>query len=140
MKKVTIDLNIILDFLNKRKNHLEAAQIIQLCVDSKIEGFVCAHEITTLSYFLEKRSKEHSEVSDIIRKFLKIFNVISIDKEILEKALDSKIIDFEEAVVEQSSSKYNIDFIITRNLTDFIKSKIEAISPVEFLEKFNKEL
>ena len=138
MKKVTIDLNIILDFMNKREYHLESAQIIQLCADSQIEGFVCAHEITTLSYFLEKRIKEHSEVSNIIRKFLKIFKVISIDKDILEKALDSQITDFEDAVIEQSSIINNIDFIITGNLTDFVNSEIEAISSVEFLKILSK--
>ena len=52
MKKVLIDLNIILDFLNKRNFHEEAANIINMCVEKKLFGFIAAHEITTLSYFL----------------------------------------------------------------------------------------
>ncbi|WP_427194395.1 PIN domain-containing protein [Treponema denticola] len=57
MKKVLIDLNIILDFLNKRNFHEEAANIINMCVEKKLFGFIAAHEITTLSYFLLKEKK-----------------------------------------------------------------------------------
>ena len=36
MKKVLIDLNIILDFLNKRNFHQEAALLINMCAESKL--------------------------------------------------------------------------------------------------------
>ena len=49
MIKILIDLNIILDFLNKRNFHVEAAQLINMCVEKKISGYICAHEVTTLS-------------------------------------------------------------------------------------------
>ena len=39
MKKILIDLNIILDFLNKRNFHHEAAQLINMCVEKKLSGF-----------------------------------------------------------------------------------------------------
>jgi len=35
MKKILIDLNIILDFLNQRHFHQEAAQLIDMCVEKK---------------------------------------------------------------------------------------------------------
>ena len=51
MKKVLVDLNIVLDFLNKRNFHKEAARLIDMCMQKELAGFICAHEITTLSYF-----------------------------------------------------------------------------------------
>ena len=44
MKKILVDLNIILDFLNKRNFHLEAAQLVDMCVEKKLAGYMCAHE------------------------------------------------------------------------------------------------
>ena len=51
MKKVLVDLNIVLDFLNKRNFHEEAARLIDMCMQKELAGFICAHEIATLSYF-----------------------------------------------------------------------------------------
>ena len=62
MKTILVDLNIILDFLNKRHFHQEAAQLINMCVEKKLVGFICAHEVTTLSYFLLKEQKDKTKV------------------------------------------------------------------------------
>jgi predicted nucleic acid-binding protein len=132
MKKVLIDLNIILDFLNKRNFHQEAAQLINMCVEKKISGFICAHEVTTLSYFLLKEQKDKTKVINTITALLDIFNVISIDESILRDSLVSPISDYEDAVVEVSSMRSNIDYIISRNISDFKLSRIPTYTPEQF--------
>jgi len=132
MKKVLIDLNIILDFLNKRNFHLEAAQLINMCVENKISGYICAHEVTTLSYFLLKEQKDKTKVINTITALLDIFNVIPIDETILRDSLISPITDYEDAVIEVSSMKTNIDYIISRNISDFKLSRIPTYTPEQF--------
>jgi len=132
MKKILIDLNIILDFLNKRNFHQEAAQLINMCVEKKISGYICAHEVTTLSYFLLKEQKDKTKVINTITALLDIFNVISIDESILRDSLISPITDYEDAVIEVSSMKTNIDYIITRNISDFKFSRIPTYTPEQF--------
>jgi predicted nucleic acid-binding protein len=132
MKKILIDLNVIIDFLNKRKNHKSASQVIDLCVKKKVTGYVCAHEITTLAYFLRKKSG-YKKVKLVLNEIFEIFKVISVSKKILTQALLSEINDYEDAVIEKSALLKNIDFIISRNIKDFKKSRIKTISPVEFL-------
>ena len=83
MKKILIDLNIILDFLNKRNYHEGAAQLINLCVEKKLMGYICAHEVTTLSYFLLKEQKDKTKVINTITALLDIFTIIPIDESIL---------------------------------------------------------
>ncbi|GHU61483.1 hypothetical protein FACS189445_3520 [Spirochaetia bacterium] len=46
MKNITIDLNIILDFLFKREGHEKAAELLKYCANNKAKGYLCAHEIT----------------------------------------------------------------------------------------------
>ena len=138
MIKITIDLNVIIDFLNKREFHREAAEILQLCYDNKIKGHICAHEITTLSYFLTKNSKDLSKIKSVISNFIKFYNIIEINSKILLKALDSEIKDFEDAVIEVSSIEKKVNYIVTRNISDFKKSRISTISPFEFLENYNR--
>jgi len=129
MKKILIDLNIILDFLNKRNFHKEAAQLIDMCVEKNLEGYLCAHEITTLSYFLLKEQKDKVKVINTLTALLDIFNVIPIDEAVLRDSLISTISDYEDAVIEVSSMKNNIDYIITRNISDFKLSRIPALTP-----------
>jgi hypothetical protein len=132
MKKVLIDINIILDFFNKRNFYELAKQVIQLCSDKKIQGYVCAHEITTLSYFLEK-NKENEIVNKILVSIMDTFTVIPIDENILRNALNSEIKDFEDAVIEVSSLQNDIDYIISRDKEDFAKSRVFCLEPKDFL-------
>jgi len=138
MTRALVDLNIILDLLNKRKFHKDAARLFNLADKGKIEAFVSAHEITTLSYFLEIQKKKKSEIRDILSNLLSILKIISTDKKILESALLSEINDYEDAVLESAAIQYNVDYIITRNVKDFSKSKVPAVSPGVFLELESK--
>ena len=135
MKKVLIDLNIILDFLNKRNFHEEAANIINMCVEKKLFGFIAAHEITTLSYFLLKEKKDKNKATDIISALLDMFNIIPIDEKILREALFSPVKDYEDAVIEVSAVKNSIDYIISRNLGDFKSARVQVFTPEQFFIK-----
>lgn len=142
MKKALIDINIILDFLNKRDDHLSAAAIIDLCVKRKLKGYVCSHEITTLSYFLEKHKYPKDRRIRILTTLLDTFSVISISEKILRNALSSSTPDYEDAVIIEASYIENIDFIVTRNLDDFKKSSItvfNASEAVAFLTSIKPE-
>jgi hypothetical protein len=132
MKKVLIDLNIILDFLNKRNFHQEAAQLLNRCVEGKLSGYICAHEVTTLSYFLFKEQKDKNKVAAIISSLLDIFHVIPIDETILKNSLLSPITDYEDAVIEVSAVAFDIDYILSRNISDFKQSRIPTYTPEQF--------
>ena len=133
MKTILIDLNIILDYLNKREGHEKALEIIIQCCLKKIKGFICAHEITTLSYFLEKESRDKNKNIKTISGILKMFEIIEINKTILEKALLLNIDDYEDAVIVTSAGEKRINYIITKNIKDFKNSQIKVLLPEEYL-------
>ena len=113
MKKILIDLNVLMDFLFKREDHAYAAKIIDLCVLKKVKGFVCAHEITTLSYFLFKEYKNKDKIKFAINELFQIFNILPVNIEVLKRALNSQIDDYEDAVIEASALSEKVDFIIS---------------------------
>ncbi|MDR1150634.1 MAG: PIN domain-containing protein [Clostridiales bacterium] len=133
MKKILIDINIFMDFLFKKEGHEKVAEVFKLCAEKIIEGFSCSHEITTLSYFLNKSNKDKIKIKKIISVIIKQFPVIAIDAKILTEALHSDMDDFEDCVIEASSKKNNIDYILTRNTKDFKKSIVKPITPEELL-------
>ena len=50
------------------------------------------------------------------------------------QALSSGLPDFEEAVMVETAKRIGADYIVTRNIKDYIKSNISAYTPAEFLE------
>jgi predicted nucleic acid-binding protein len=61
MKSILIDLNTIIDYLDKRPGHEKALEIIIQCCLKKVNGYLCAHEIAALSYFLDKNVRDRNK-------------------------------------------------------------------------------
>ena len=132
MKRVLIDINVIMDLAFKRAAFKSAAKIMDMCVKDEIKGYLCAHEITTLAYLLEKNFNRQ-RVNFFLQEILDIFEIIPGTDKILLAALDSEIKDYEDAVIEVSALEAEIDYIITVNLKDFKVSQVKAISPEGFI-------
>jgi len=133
MKKIVIDINILMDFLFKREGHERVAEIFNICLKGKIKGFICAHEITTLFYFLNKTVKDKIKIKKTLSCIMNRFEIIEVNAGILNRALTSEISDYEDAVIEASSVEKKIEYILTRNIKDFKKSAVKAVPPEELL-------
>ncbi len=134
MKKVLIDLNIIIDFLNKRDDHEAALAVYDKCVKKEVKGYVSSHEITTLSYFLEKEKYERVKRNKIISNLLDNLSVLTAHEEILRKSLMSELEDYEDAVIDELAINEGIDYIVTRNLKDFKRSRNRIYTAREILD------
>ena len=133
MKTILVDLNIILDYLGDRDGCEKAGELFAKCFQKELKGYVCAHEITTLSYFLGKTQKNKNETLKIISRIMQIFDLIETNKTILEKAVLSTITDFEDAVIVESAKLKKIDCIITRNIKDYKNCTVPVMPPEEYL-------
>ena len=133
MKNIVIDINILMDFLFKRQGHEKAADIFIICSKGNIRGLICAHEITTLYYFLNKTVRDKRKIKKSLSGIMSQFTIIETNANLLHKALSSDISDFEDAVIEVSAKEKNAEYIITRNIKDFKKGIVQAITPEELL-------
>jgi hypothetical protein len=137
--KATVDLDIIIDVLAKRADfHPESSMVLHLCETGKINGHVCAHEMTTLAYFLEKHPPTRVRTTELVESILDILKVLPVGEAVLRSALTSRVADFEDAMVEQSSLRRAIDFIITRDADSFAHSRVKPISPAEVIALYAK--
>ncbi len=131
--KALFDTNVILDVLLDKEPFSEHASYLMSKVErSEINGFVCATTVTTIHYLLSKYlDKEKSKKS--ITSIIALFEVASVNRLVIENALKSKFIDFEDSVLHESARQAGAEYIITRNIKDFKSSKIPAYTPTEFL-------
>jgi len=133
--RVLIDTNVIIDFIADRQPFSESAfAIMNLCVNSKITGFIAAHTIANIFYILRK-SHSIAERKDILFKICNIFDVVGIDIAKLESALTNEdFTDFEDCLQFECAKDANADYIVTRNVGDFSYSSVTAIESAELLK------
>lgn len=64
-----------------------------------------------------------------------IFEFTDFSPMILEKSVNMKWPDFEDAVQSATAEAIHADYIVTRNIKDFVKSKVVAFTPGELLAR-----
>lgn len=130
-----IDANILLDVLLDRKEFVkESALIWKLCEIRQMKGYVSALTFANIMYIMRKElTPEKTE--EVFRRLNLIFELADFSGSVLEKAVEMKWSDFEDAVQSATAERVHADYVITRNIRDFGKSKIMALTPTEFLAR-----
>lgn len=136
--RVLIDTNVLLDFLMGRKPFFDVAdQIIKLCVDRKMEGYMAAHSVLNIYYVLRK-SMSDVERREVLKFLCQIVKIEGVDSVKIYSAIDNKeFSDFEDCLQEECALSVSADYIVTRNIKDFTNSKIPAVLPDDLLKKVN---
>ncbi len=131
--KVMIDLNVLLDVIQKRKPHFGAsAKVLALVASNKLNAYLPAHCLTTLHYIIEKHT-DTTTANSAIDWVLGKLNIQPERERDFLRARSLPMNDFEDAVVAAIAESSGCESIITRNVNDFCKSPISPITPEEFL-------
>lgn len=138
MKGVLIDTNIVLNFALERREFFEKSkELLLLIYELKIPAFITATTVTDIYYIL-KKSKGHDLTIAFLKGLLKFIDICGVNKESILNALNSEFYDFEDAVQSFSASEIGLKTIITRNVSDFKKSKLKVFTPSSFIMQSKK--
>lgn len=135
MDKVLIDTDVLLDFFLDRDPFAEfAAGVLNLCEGNEIRGFTTPVIICNVYYLLRKTAK-HEIIIEKLKQLLGIIDIIKMDKIVVLRALNSEFKDFEDALQNFSAvENRKIDLILTRNISDYRKSDLAALTPETYLK------
>ena len=130
---VLLDTNVIIDLFLQREPFAEDANTLVLLIeDGKLQGSLCATTVTTVDYLLSSALGKAIGRSQILR-LLKTFDIATVNRRVLQDAADSKLKDFEDAVIAESAKASGIPTIITRNGRDFAGCGLNVYSPRQWL-------
>jgi len=131
--RVIVDTNVILDVLFEREPFVKPAiEVFCLVEESRIDAFICATTITMIDYLLVK-SLQKATARKALRRLISLFEIAIVNRPVIERALASRIKDFENAVLNEAGQMAGADFIITRNTKDYSGSSLKVCDPNEFL-------
>ena len=130
-----IDANIILDVLLNRPDYVkDSAMIWKLCETEQMKGYVSTLTFANLVYIMRKQL-DPEKIEDVFHKLNLIFEFADVSVSDLTHAADLNWKDFEDAVQSVIAERIHADYIITRNVRDFSKSRVMAFTPPELLAR-----
>ncbi|MBI5473616.1 MAG: PIN domain-containing protein [Ignavibacteriae bacterium] len=129
-----IDLNVILDVIENRKEHVGfSSAVISALSREGIPAFIPSHCVTTIHYRISKVLGKN-KADDSIDWLLEFFDVLPEDRDVFMHARKQRLNDFEDAVVASVAELNHCNFIVTRNVSDFENSRVKSVTPAEFLQ------
>lgn len=130
-----VDANIMLDVLMNRQPFVKDSSLIwKLCETEKAKGYVSTLTFANMMYIMRKELSAEM-IEEVFRKLKLIFEFVDFSPSILEKAVEMKWKDFEDAVQSATAEQIRADYIVTRNVRDFTQSKVMAFTPSELLAR-----
>ena len=136
MIKTFIDTNIFLDILCKREKFVDdALSIFDMAVDNQIELLISDLSIANIKYITRKEIPV-DKFYNLIQTFRPIFTIVPLGADVIDKALDLRANDFEDALQYFSAVQANADCLVTRNIKDYGFAKMEVLDSQTFIAKY----
>ncbi len=133
--KLLIDANILLDVLQNREPHVQTSSVVwKLCETEKAKGYVSALTFANLVYIMRKEMNP-KKIEETLHALSLIFEFVDFSVSDLSHAAELNWDDFEDAVQSVTAERVHADYIITRNVRDFSRSKVAALTPSQLIAR-----
>ena len=126
MKRLLLDLNIVLDVVLDRAESASAARLWAALERGKGRGYLPAHGVTTI-FYLVSRAQGSAFARRATDGILRTFAVAAVDEKVLRRALSLGWPDFEDAVCASAAEFCGCDAIVTRDPKGFVESPVRVI-------------
>ena len=132
--RILIDTNVILDVLLNRKEFVnDSLAAIKKAISEGDRVYISSSAATDIYYLIRKQTGSRAKAMEGIKTIAKIMSFADVNEKCILYATQSKIMDFEDAVVDTVAVFTNASLIITRNVTDFKFSRTKVMSPQQYL-------
>ena len=133
MRRVFIDTNILIDFVENRSGADAAEQVLENGANKQISIFASPLTFANMAYILGKRFAKE-KLYPMLNALEKQIEVLPMDRDQLRKAIDYQSKDFEDMLQYQCALAGNCDVILTRDTKGFSEySLIPVMSADEFI-------
>ena len=133
--KILVDTNVILDILLEREDFYKESHVaLEKAIINGDRLYFSAASVTDVYYVIKKKTGSQTIAIDAIKKMMEFLIITEVNEDSIIEALCSKINDYEDAVVDAIASRIKVDFILTRNVSDFKHSRNNVVSPIDFFE------
>jgi predicted nucleic acid-binding protein len=128
--KILIDTDVLLDVALDREPYAEnSGATLDWAESHPGSAAVAWHTLANIAYLLK------GEARTFLEDLLGFVEIPETSTEDARQALRSPISDLEDAFQVVSAVRFSADRIVTRNLSDYRRSPIVAITPTQFVQE-----
>lgn len=128
-----LDTNVLVDVALRRPGlHEGSGAAVAWCLNNPGSGLLAVHSLATFSY-LFGRATGSAKAREFIADLIEGTDIARLDNSEVKRALALPMVDFEDALMAAAAESAGATHIVTRNLPDFRKSPVKAVSPEDFM-------
>lgn len=134
MNSIFLDTNVILDLIEDRKPFsLYTQYIFSRKEANEVILYTSSLNFANMHYIISKKTNKDTALKTLIKLKL-LISLLPLTDKIIELSLASNFSDFEDAIQYFSAIENGINTIITRDIKDFKKAKINVLSSKQYFE------
>uniref|UniRef100_A0A7C9JME2 PIN domain-containing protein n=1 Tax=Muribaculaceae bacterium Z82 TaxID=2304548 RepID=A0A7C9JME2_9BACT len=132
-----LDTNIVLDHVGRREPFYELSRrTCLLGIVGEARTFVATSMVTDL-FCLLRKDFGSAEAQRMIQEDLGFLEMVSVTPDDVAEALAQRWTDFEDCLVARCAQKVGADYIITRNVDDYKRSTVRAVTPQQLFDELD---
>lgn len=115
MKRVFLDTNILIDYIQDREGGDDAKQLLLRGRDGEVELYASFLTFANIAYILNGKV----DIYELFAMLTSIITVLPMDNDQLQNALAQRVRDFEDMLQYQCAKAANCEYIISGNKKHF---------------------
>ena len=132
---VLVDTDVLIDVVLDRAPFADhAAALLDALERGPSRGWLAWHSISNF-YYLVSATQGRAATFTFLDELTQFLDVAPTTRDHLRRALKFELKDFEDAMQVGAATACGADFIATRNVRDFRKSPIPAVTPAQALAR-----
>jgi predicted nucleic acid-binding protein len=129
---IFVDNDVILDVLLDRKEFKDSKLLLSSIENKQAKAYT-SPLILTNSFYIISKLKDKKRAWSAIKKIRLLFKIAKVTEDIVDLALASDFIDFEDAVQYYAALAQKADYLITRNKKQYTGTQIPVVTPLEYI-------
>lgn len=138
MKKIFLDTNILIDYIDNREGADDAEQIFACGFSGEALLYASSLTFANMAYIIRSRSQE--DKYDALRQMSEVVDILPLGKSEVLSSIAQPVPDFEDMLQYQCAKTAGCDFIVTNDKHHYNFSKIPHFTSSDFVEKLDEIL
>jgi len=128
MKKIFLDTNIVLDFLDKKRPlHLQSKELISMLTIEDYDIYISEDMLSTIFYISKDKEKVLLFFETIIKKWSVVPYGVALISEAVERCKENKGQDLEDTLQCLCAKEHDCTYIVTSD-EGFVDCGIEVVN------------
>jgi len=136
MKRLFLDTNILIDYIDNRAGADDAEQIFACGFSGEALLFVSSLTFANMAYIIKSRTQE--DKYDALRQMAGVVEILPLGKREVMSAIAQPVSDFEDMLQYQCAKVAGCDYIVTNDRRHYEFSDIPHFSSAAFVEQLDE--